>query len=202
MADPPPAPDLAVRKAELRARVRRLRADFVAALGPERHSHERALGPRFTDALRYPDTKQLLITSAFYRAKGPEISPEYALNATYEEGCLTFLPRMLIDRGLLEFCSWPPGDPLVINAYGIQEPVPEAWDGEPDVVVLPLIAFDRAGSRLGQGGGYYDRTLAALPRARRIGLAWSCQEVGAVPTDNADLPLDAVLTEREWIPCR
>ena len=69
----------------------------------------------------------------------------------------------------------------------------------PDVILLPLIGFDRALNRLGQGAGYYDRACAALPDARRIGLAWNVQEWPALPADPWDVPLDAVATQREWI---
>jgi len=74
----------------------------------------------------------------------------------------------------------------------------------PDLVIAPLLAFDRAGFRLGYGGGFYDRTLAAL-RARgpllAIGLAYAAQEVAATPRDETDARLDMIVTEDEVIPC-
>ena len=69
----------------------------------------------------------------------------------------------------------------------------------PDVIVAPLIAFDRAMNRLGQGGGYYDRAFARFPDALRIGLAWSAQEIDMIPADPWDLPLHMVMTEVELI---
>ncbi|MDT8870676.1 5-formyltetrahydrofolate cyclo-ligase [Komagataeibacter rhaeticus] len=73
---------------------------------------------------------------------------------------------------------------------------------QPDVVCVPLLAFDRRGMRLGYGGGYYDRTLARLPRARTVGFGLSFQEVTCIPTGLYDVPLPAIVTEREWIRCR
>ncbi len=69
----------------------------------------------------------------------------------------------------------------------------------PTIAIVPLLAFDRRGNRIGQGGGYYDRTAAAVPQMALYGLAWSIQEVAAVPHDAHDRPLTAVITEREWI---
>ena len=75
------------------------------------------------------------------------------------------------------------------------------WPMGPEIDVRPLLAFDRAGHRLGYGGGYYDRTLAVLPGAVAVGCAYACQEVDAVPTAEYDLPLQAVATERGIVPC-
>lgn len=193
MADPPPASDLARRKTELRRALRERRRFFVAQLGTERGRLERALGPELF--MRLPGLQVVTFT----RAAGAEIDPAFALAVFAAAGRTTALPTILADVGRLEFRAWRPGDPLRPGPHGIDEP--DAGPiVQPDAVVLPLLGFDRAGGRLGQGGGYFDRTLAAWPHLRRVGLAWSCQEVEAVPTDALDLPLDAVLTEREWIP--
>ena len=69
----------------------------------------------------------------------------------------------------------------------------------PDIVLTPLVGFDRRGTRLGQGAGHYDRAFAAHPAAWRVGIAWSVQEVDALPADAWDVPLHAIATEREWI---
>jgi 5-formyltetrahydrofolate cyclo-ligase len=72
----------------------------------------------------------------------------------------------------------------------------------PDVLLVPLLAFDRRGHRLGYGGGYYDRTIAALPGVYTIGCAYAVQEVSTVPSGPTDIPLDRVATERGLIPLR
>jgi 5-formyltetrahydrofolate cyclo-ligase len=69
----------------------------------------------------------------------------------------------------------------------------------PDLILTPLVAFDRSLARLGQGAGHYDRAFARYPLARRIGVAFSVQEVERLPTDAWDVPLHAIVTEREWI---
>jgi 5-formyltetrahydrofolate cyclo-ligase len=72
---------------------------------------------------------------------------------------------------------------------------------EPALILCPLLGFDRAGGRLGQGGGHYDRYFATHPHILRIGVGWSVQEVDAIPAESTDARLDAVLTEQEFIVC-
>jgi 5-formyltetrahydrofolate cyclo-ligase len=101
--------------------------------------------------------------------------------------------------------AWAVGAPLASGIWGIREPMPDAPAVDPDVVIAPLLAFDRRGHRLGYGAGYYDMTLTAL-RAKKpvvaIGIAYSTQEVEVVPITPRDAPLDLVLTERETIDFR
>jgi len=101
----------------------------------------------------------------------------------------------------LRFSRWQPGMALRDGPFGAH--IPESDDFfEPEILIVPLVAFDRAGGRLGYGGGFYDRTLALL-RARRatlaIGFAWAAQEAGDLPLEATDQPLDMVVTEREVI---
>jgi 5-formyltetrahydrofolate cyclo-ligase len=79
------------------------------------------------------------------------------------------------------------------------QPLLSAEACAPDLILTPLVGFDRALNRLGQGAGYYDRAFAARPDSLRIGIAWSIQECDGLMTDPWDMPLDAVLTEKEWI---
>ena len=79
---------------------------------------------------------------------------------------------------------------------------PDGPEIVPDLLFVPLLAFDRRGRRLGYGGGYYDRTLAALPGAIAVGCAFAAQEMDEVPAGPHDIALDAVATEREVIDCR
>ncbi len=99
----------------------------------------------------------------------------------------------------MRFLVWRPGEPLEAGPAGLLQPAADGEMVEPDVMLLPLIGFDRGLHRLGQGAGYYDRACAGLPDARRIGLGWNVQEWAALPCDPWDVPLHAVATQREWI---
>lgn len=136
------------------------------------------------------------IVSGFV-AIGEEIDPLPLMLRLAGEGYALALPVMQSSRAPLLFRRWQPGDPTTEKAWGIREPLPAAPEVVPDVLLVPLLAFDAEGHRLGYGGGYYDRTLAAM-RARRtivaIGLAHDEQEVPAVPRLDFDQRLDWVLT--------
>lgn len=108
------------------------------------------------------------------------------------------VPVIMAKATPLRFREWSPGCKLVEGAFKAMIPEEGAWV-EPEVLIVPLLAWDRRGFRLGYGGGFYDRTLAGL-RARgpvlAVGFAFAAQEVEAVPTDEFDQRLDAVVTER------
>jgi 5-formyltetrahydrofolate cyclo-ligase len=108
------------------------------------------------------------------------------------------LPRLDGIPPDMHFHAWQPGDPLVSGPFAIDQPLATSPPVAPDVVFVPIIGFDAALNRLGQGGGHYDRALAACPRALRIGLAWSAQQVDAVPVAEWDMPLDIIVTERQF----
>jgi 5-formyltetrahydrofolate cyclo-ligase len=97
----------------------------------------------------------------------------------------------------LTFRAWKMGDAMRPNAsaFGIAEPLPDAPAVVPALVLVPLLAFDAAGHRLGYGGGYYDRTLAGLKGTRAVGVAYAGQEVAALPREAHDHSLAAVITE-------
>ncbi|WP_426958146.1 5-formyltetrahydrofolate cyclo-ligase [Muricoccus radiodurans] len=126
---------------------------------------------------------------------GEEIDIRPLLRALAERGHPLCLPRTPKRGAPLAFHHWTFGDPLVRGPFGTSQPAPEAPPVTPDWLLVPLLAFDRTGRRLGYGGGYYDRTLSALPQAGRIGVAFACQELDAVPAGPHDAPLDAVATE-------
>ncbi len=115
---------------------------------------------------------------------------------------MTCLP-IVLGHGLpLEFRRWYPGEPTQPGMWKIPRPLPDAELVVPDVLLVPMLAFDRHGYRLGYGGGFYDRTLDQL-RAKKnviaIGVAYAGQEVDAVPRGPHDQPLDYVLTEQGLI---
>lgn len=140
-----------------------------------------------------------------YMAQGSEIDPEPLVSAILGYGAgetQAALPVATDRDGPLKFRLWRPGEPLFPDAYAIPSPPPLAPDVQPGLMITPLLAFDRRGGRLGQGGGHYDRTLSALRAIRPVfvlGLAYSGQELDAVPMAGHDQRLDAILTETEFI---
>lgn len=114
-------------------------------------------------------------------------------------GKTTALPWLADRTSSLVFREWADPEPIETAPFGFRQPRASARECKPDVILTPLVGFDRALNRLGQGAGHYDRAFAALPDSLRIGLAWSVQECGALAPDPWDMPLDAVLTEKEWI---
>ncbi len=136
---------------------------------------------------------------------GNEIDPLPLMRKLAADGARLALPAVSGRGKPLVMRAWAFGETLSAGIWGIREPPREAAEVEPDVLLVPLLAFDRAGHRLGYGGGYYDRTLAQL-RARKgvvaMGLALAAQEVPAVPHTPRDALLDLVLTEREVIDLR
>ncbi len=136
---------------------------------------------------------------------GSEINPLPLMRKLAGEGARLALPVVAGRGTLLVMRSWAFGEPLSQGVWGIRQPLPEAAEVEPDILLVPLLAFDRSGHRVGYGGGYYDRTIAQL-RARKAvvaaGLAFAAQEVSTVPATPRDALLDLVLTEREVIDLR
>jgi len=144
-----------------------------------------------------------LVVSGFL-AIGEEINPAPLMSRLSRDGATIGLPVMVGKGKPLEFRAWLPGAPLVTRMWGIREPDQTAPLVEPDVLLVPLLAFDRTGQRLGYGGGFYDRTLQALRSRRRVvavGLAFANQEVDAVPHLDYDERLDWVLTPEGPIRC-
>src|SRR5712691_2367131 len=136
---------------------------------------------------------------------GSEFNPLPLMRRLAKQGARLALP-VVVGRGQpLVFRAWAFGEPLGKGVWGIREPRSEAPEVQPDVLIVPLAAFDRTGHRIGYGAGYYDLTLTAL-RAQKpilaLGLAYAGQEIARVPATARDARLDLVLTEREAIDCR
>lgn len=152
---------------------------------------------------RFPDPAGKV--AALYVGLGSEIDPRPLGDWLVEQGWTLALPRVEDDQGAMVFRRWTPGQPLTHDEIGLKAPDPSSPVVEPDLVVAPLLAFDRDGRRLGQGGGYYDRALKAL-RARGevfvLGLAYAGQETHGLPVEDHDQRLDAILTESEYIAVR
>jgi len=135
--------------------------------------------------------------AALYRAMGSELDPRPLGEWLAQQGWTLALPY--VESGdHMTFRRWAPGDATGRDFAGLPAPLAAAEAVEPDLVIAPLLAFDKTGRRLGQGAGWYDRTLLGLRAAKDVwvvGLAYSGQEVASVPTDEHDQRLDAILTE-------
>lgn len=186
----PGHPDKPVLRAALRAK----RAAHVAALGPD---GERA-GAEAAAAWLLPHLPPGGVVALYLKIQD-EIDADPLIRALHARGQPLALPD-LADSIQMYFRAWAPGDPLERGPFKLRQPPASAQDRAPEYIVTPLLGFDRRGGRIGQGASHYDRAFARYPGARRIGFAWSAQEVAEVPHDPWDMALHAVVTEREWIP--
>jgi 5-formyltetrahydrofolate cyclo-ligase len=130
-----------------------------------------------------------------YHAHYDEADPALLLARLVEMGCAIAFPRMSGKGRPLEFHHVPDGEVLEPGSFGIPEPLSHWPRAVPYMLLVPLLAFDAAGHRLGYGGGFYDRTIAALG-PRTIGIAYAGQEVASIPHEAHDRTLDMVLTEQ------
>ena len=144
------------------------------------------------------------ILSGFSPLKS-EINPVPLMRAFAAAGARLALPVVAGKGRPLTMRAWSFGDPLDAGVWGIREPKPEAPEVFPDILIVPLLAFDRTGHRIGYGAGYYDMTIARLRGLKSviaIGIAYAAQEVDQVPATPRDAALELVLTEHETIDFR
>ncbi len=137
---------------------------------------------------------------AVYRAIGSELDVESLSLALIRADRELCLPVVVERDAPMIFRRWSPGEPLELDKAGVPAPFPLAGVVDPDLILTPLLAFDARGGRLGQGGGYYDRTFAARPDVTRIGFAYAGQEVDDLPAEAHDVRLHGVLTETGYRP--
>lgn len=183
----------------LRLRMRQQRAGLSDAVIAE---HSAAISDH---ALRRLRLLRPLTLAGYFGIRG-EIDILPLLEQQSGRGVRIAIPILERHRpGRMHFRAWYPGAPLCHNAFGIPEPchdAPRLWRRELDVVLLPLVAFDRTGYRLGMGGGYYDRYFArrrfGSHRPRLIGVAHGFQQVAQLQRQPWDVPLDGVVTEGGW----
>lgn len=140
-----------------------------------------------------------------YASRGGELNPAALLARFQAAGARVALPVTVGPDQPLVFRASDAGHGHAPDHLGVPAPPAGAEELRPDLLIVPLLAFDRSGGRLGQGGGYFDRTLATLDASGPVfalGLAYAGQEVARVPMEEHDRPLDAILTEKEYIPVR
>ena len=154
----------------------------------------------FLEAIDIPEGA---VVSLYYPIKD-DLDTEPLVAALIERGVAIALPVTIKKKAPLTFRRYQPGDNLVDGAYGELIPDADAPVVTPTIIVAPLLAFTRAGGRLGYGGGYYDRTIEgarASSDVLAIGYGFGAQEVDAIPLSPLDQPMDWVVTEREAIRC-
>ena len=188
---------LAGDKKRLRAEMAGARRRAAADPGPA----ARAVRDRFL--ARFGDRVAGAGVSAYWPI-GDELDPLPLLHALAGRGAVCALPAVIGPGRPLAFRRWRPGDALVEARFGLSEPPGTAPPVAPDIVVVPLLAVDRAGRRLGYGGGYYDRTIAAL-RCRGevlvVGIGYDVQIRPSVPEGADDRRVDWMVSEKRIFEC-
>jgi 5-formyltetrahydrofolate cyclo-ligase len=190
----PSAVDIEFDKASQRLKYRQLRDAFVDNLSEGEKALAFSRIPTPMLAHLQPGK-----TLAGYVAKDSEVDPAHILAEAHKFGCRIALPHVTGKSAPMRFLRWSPSDELVAGPFGLWQPHEDSEPCDPDVVLVPLIAYDVRLMRLGQGAGHYDRALSILDKAMAVGLAWSIQLAPALITDPWDIPLDAILTERSWM---
>ncbi len=181
-------------KAQLRAEMRRRRQEFCATRAAG--AGERILANFLAIADGFGIGAGVAV--AAYWPVGDEADVRPLLSHLHGMGARCLLPVVEAAEQPLSFRHWSPGQPLDGGPLGTRQPAATAEAGAPAVLLVPLLAFDRRGYRLGQGGGYYDRTLPLLrdrAKVEAVGVGYSCQEVETMPFGPTDARLDWIVTE-------
>jgi 5-formyltetrahydrofolate cyclo-ligase len=191
-----PDPDLETPEGVARwrkAQRERLLESRMGIPGPERREADRKIIARLEGEV---GTIRGAVVSVYWPFRGePDLRP--FMDTVVAQGGQLALP-VVVGRGRpLAFRAWRPGEPLEDGVWGIPIPPEEAKVLAPDVVITPVVGFDRACYRLGYGGGYYDRTLASLPkRPLVVGVGYALAALDTIHPQPHDVPLDLVITER------
>jgi 5-formyltetrahydrofolate cyclo-ligase len=176
-------------KAALRVKARATRA---AILNSHRNDAARAVARHFFDAIPLRSGE---IVAGYWRIKD-EMDCQPILVRLMDSFQPVCLPVVLGEEEPLDLRLWEQGAPLYEAGFGTLAPSELAPRVEPDVILMPLLGFDKRGTRLGYGGGYYDRTLGTLSkRPRLVGIAFAIQELPEIPREAHDVPLDVIVTE-------
>ncbi len=182
-------------KEELRDRARAVRSGLTPG-------EARSFSGLICDSLRQKLNGER--TVMVYVPKPPEVDTMPLIRHLIRQDIRVVVPIIERETRTLRLsCLKDPGD-LVVSTFFVPEPIGNeipVRGEELEVIIVPLLAFDRAGHRLGYGAGYYDRFLSSYPQAIKIGAAFSCQEIRSVPADANDVAMDLIVTEQEIIPC-
>jgi 5-formyltetrahydrofolate cyclo-ligase len=194
----PGTSSLAERKRQARTGAKLARAE-AAVEDPVAAGY--ALRERVLAAIDFPEG---CVVSAYWPMSS-EIDPRPLMNHLHGDGHPIALPVVAATGTPLVFRAWRPDDPLEPAGFGTRVPLGNQPELTPELLIVPLLAFDRAGYRLGYGGGFFDRSLARLREAGTalaVGVAYAAQEVADVPRNGNDQPVDWIVTEAESIRVR
>ncbi|MCT8337265.1 5-formyltetrahydrofolate cyclo-ligase [Methanoculleus sp. Afa-1] len=138
-------------------------------------------------------------TVMVYAAKAPEVETSNLIAALNRRGVRVVVPIIERETCGLRLSYLPDPGVLVPSTFGVPEPIGRELPARPEdveVVVLPMLAFDAEGNRLGYGAGYYDRFLCRYPHPKKIGIAYSCQQAECIPAEENDVKMDCIVTEK------
>lgn len=172
---------------------------FARRDGLDKAFREEAAQAIARQALDLPNLRDLNPVGGYWPIRS-EVDPRPLMEALLERGQDVALSQIL--HPYLSWRLWQPGDVLVKGGFGVREPGPDAPEVFPKALLVPLVAFDRRGGRIGYGKGHFDRAIAALEAQHpvlTIGLAYAVQEIEQVPVEDHDRMLDVIITETELI---
>ena len=188
-------------KRALRGEMTAARAAYSAMYSDDGAAAAHAVRDRFVAA--FAEARPAAAVSGYWPIGG-EIDPRPLLQALHDRGWICALPIVEAPGLPLAFRRWRPGEALVAASFGLNEPARDAAPVVPDVVIAPMLAADRAGHRLGYGGGFYDRTIRGLREAGEVNvvaIGYDLQIQPAVPAGDGDAVVDWVLSERRAVRC-
>lgn len=170
---------------------RHLKAERASLDGAGKRERDRRIGDQVLAWWRR--TRPSLLAVYWPLSGEPDLSETYAQLA--REGAALALPVVVKRHAALAFAAWTPGEAMAIDTMGIAVPAALRTVARPPALLVPCLGFNEQGYRLGYGGGFYDRTLAAPPRPLTLGIAYACQQA-QFGADDHDVPLDMVITEQ------
>jgi len=176
-----------------------LRGAMLAWRGGLSEEERRAAALGLVETWRYEQPVEPPAVVAGFWPIAEELDIRPLMIELINQGCQLALPVVVARKQPLVFRAWRPGDPLEAGAFGTLQPTARRAVVEPEVLIVPLLAVDEEGWRLGYGGGFYDRTLEALRARKRViavGVAFNEQIVPEVPHDPNDQRLDWLLTDK------
>ena len=191
------------------AEIRQLKRRQRQSLSPQiQQQHSQSLCQNIAKEKSYKNSRHI----AVYLANDGEIDPALLINHALLLGKIVYLPVLSPLKNSLYFAPYNPGEPLKLNRFSIPEPPchPSDWKkaSQLDLLLLPLVAFDTQGNRMGMGGGFYDRTLSYLQHRRYwkkpilMGLAHEVQKVDQLDIQSWDIPLNIIVTEKQLYKAR